>query len=298
MFAPLSAVESSERYNGPIIDMHLHAQDEIWADSQLCFPQPCISGGKTTASNTEEVRKMTIEAMNKHNIVLGFLSGEPADVADWVAAAPNRFIASPMVFDPTDTSIEQLRKGYELGHFAGMGEIATQYLGFGPSDDEVLPFFALANEFDVPAHVHTLGIGAQMPTFRVSKGDPRLLEGVLVRFPNLRVFSENCGFPFADEMTAMMYQYPQLYCDISTILHLAPRTAALRHLKQLVDGGLDGRIMFGSDQMIWPEVIPVVIEALQSADFLSTDQKADIFYNNAARFLRLSDDEVAAHHSR
>jgi len=48
--------------------------------------------------------------------------------------------------------------------------------------------------------------------------------------------------------------------------------------------------------MIWPEVIPVVIEAIQSADFLSQEQKADIFYNNAARFLGLSDEQIAAHH--
>ncbi|MDZ7643014.1 MAG: amidohydrolase family protein [Woeseiaceae bacterium] len=198
---------------------------------------------------------------------------------------------------PADTSIEQLREGYELGISAGMGEIATQYMGFGPSDDEGVTVLCSRQRVRCAAHVYTSGNGAQMPTFRVSKGDPRLLEGVLVRFPNLRVFNENCGFPFADEMTAMMYQYPQLYCDISTILHLVPRNAALRHLKQLVDAGLDDRIMFGSDQMIWPEVIPIVIEALQSADFLSAEQKADIFYNNAARFLRLSDEEIAAHHS-
>jgi hypothetical protein len=47
--------------------------------------------------------------------------------------------------------------------------------------------------------------------------------------------------------------------------------------------------MFGSDQMLWPEMIGKAIEAIEAADFLTAEQKRDIFYNNAARFLRLSD---------
>jgi predicted TIM-barrel fold metal-dependent hydrolase len=40
------------------------------------------------------------------------------------------------------------------------------------------------------------------------------------------------------------------------------------------------------------------VEAIESASFLTAEQKADIFYNNAARFLRLSDEEIAKHHGR
>jgi hypothetical protein len=45
--------------------------------------------------------------------------------------------------------------------------------------------------------------------------------------------------------------------------------------------------MFGSDQMRWPEKIGEGIEAIELAPFLTEDQKQDIFYRNAARFLRL-----------
>ena len=61
----------------------------------------------------------------------------------------------------------------------------------------------------------------------------------------------------------------------------------LGYLRGLVDAGLTKRVMFGSDQMAWPETIGVAIKAIESADFLTPDQKRDIFYNNAARFLRL-----------
>jgi predicted TIM-barrel fold metal-dependent hydrolase len=54
--------------------------------------------------------------------------------------------------------------------------------------------------------------------------------------------------------------------------------------------------MFGSDQMVWPGIIEPAIDAIERAPFLSPRQKRDIFYNNAARFLRLSPQEVARHH--
>ena len=41
--------------------------------------------------------------------------------------------------------------------------------------------------------------------------------------------------------------------------------------------------------MIWPDTIHLAIETIGSADFLTAEQKRDIFYNNAARFLRLRD---------
>jgi len=44
------------------------------------------------------------------------------------------------------------------------------------------------------------------------------------------------------------------------------------------------RLMFGSDQMAWPETIGKAVEAIESADSLSREQKCDIFFNNAVRF--------------
>jgi predicted TIM-barrel fold metal-dependent hydrolase len=40
------------------------------------------------------------------------------------------------------------------------------------------------------------------------------------------------------------------------------------------------------------------IAVIEEAAFLTEEQKRDILYNNAARFLRLNDDEIALHHRR
>ncbi len=56
--------------------------------------------------------------------------------------------------------------------------------------------------------------------------------------------------------------------------------------------------MFGSDQMTWPELLEIGIQTIEEADFLTPKQKRDILYNNAARFLRLTREEIAAHHRK
>ena len=74
-----------------------------------------------------------------------------------------------------------------------------------------------------------------------------------------------------------------------------PRAGFYRFLEGIVDAGFANRVMFGSDQMNWPGVIERSIAVLNEAPFLSAQQKRDILYNNAARFLRLSPDEIARH---
>jgi hypothetical protein len=47
--------------------------------------------------------------------------------------------------------------------------------------------------------------------------------------------------------------------------------------------------------MVWPGVIERSIAVINEAPFLTAAQKRDILYDNAARFLRLSSDEMARH---
>lgn len=106
------------------------------------------------------------------------------------------------------------------------------------------------------------------------------------------------GSPLVDEMIAMMFAYPNLYVDVSANNWGMRRAQFHDHLKRMVDAGFEKRIMFGSDQMIWPEAIPKAIEAIDRAPFLDASQKRDILYNNAARFLRLPAEEIARDHRR
>ena len=86
------------------------------------------------------------------------------------------------------------------------------------------------------------------------------------------------------------------YVDVASIVYSEPRAAFYRYLQGIVEAGYGDRVMFGSDQMIWPGVIEPAIQSIEEAPFLSAEQKRDILYNNAARFLRLSAEVIARHH--
>jgi predicted TIM-barrel fold metal-dependent hydrolase len=123
-----------------------------------------------------------------------------------------------------------------------------------------------------------------------------LLEEVLVRYPKIRIYAMHYGSPLVDEMIAMLFSHPQLYVDISCNNWAMPRKQFYEHLRRMVEAGFSQRIMFGSDQMAWPKSIESAVKSIEQAPFLTKDQKRDILYNNAARFLRLTPDEIAKDH--
>ena len=122
-----------------------------------------------------------------------------------------------------------------------------------------------------------------------------MIEDALARHPDLRVYIMHAGYPFLEETIALLLSHPQVYVDISAIDWLLPREEFHRYLRELTRYAPE-RLMFGSDQMIWPDAIGLAIESVESAEFLTEAQKRDIFYHNAARFLGLSEEEIAEHH--
>ena len=95
-----------------------------------------------------------------------------------------------------------------------------------------------------------------------------------------------------------MYAHPQVYVELGVIDWVLPRKEFHNFLKGLVDAGFGKRIMFGTDQMIWVETIDDAIESVNSAYFLTMEQKEDIFYNNAAKFLGFTEEEIKMHKSQ
>ena len=191
--------------------------------------------------------------------------------------------------------IESIRREIGEGRLDIIGEIASQYNGFSPNDPRLDKFYSLAEELDVPVLIHCGGLAGDNEYFNIKDGNPLLLEEVLKKYPNLRIYIENAAFPFGQEIVALMYRYPNVYADLSTISWLIPRKLFHNYLEHLIDADLGKRIMFGSDQMIWPETIGMAVEAIETASFLSEEQKRDIFYNNAAEFLRLTKEEIENH---
>ena len=299
----------------PILDMHLHAPDAPDPDRELpphlCLPvtvygvaDPRCPEPLVAPATDEEMVARTVEILERRN-VYGVISDDSLEtLRRFREAAPDRLIPGYILsLDGDDLPPETLRSHFAAGDFAVLGEVAVQYNGMAPDDPRLEPYWAVAEELDIPVALH-LGEGYPgapylgSPDYRVRLGSPLLLEEVLVRHPDLRLYVMHYGSPFVDEMIALMFTYPNVYVDIGSNVWHYPREYFYSHLKQLVDAGFGKRILFGSDQMLWPELIEISIEVIEEAPFLSQEQKRDIFYDNAARFLRLSEEEIARHYDR
>ncbi len=286
----------------PVIDMHQHARFKVWLDEsgepypRICFPQPCKSEPSLAKKDTDVLR-LTLATMEKYNVVLAVVSDEILDeVYQWKSSAPEKFLAGAGFFSIEAADSVKIERDIKAGKIQIIGEIGVQYDGMTPNDDALETYYTMAEKYDLPVLIHCEGIGGGDHRFDLSAGNPLMLQKVLNEHPKLRIYVENAGWPFLEEMTSLMYRYPNVYADLSTITWIIPEQTFYTYLKGLINNGLGERLMYGSDQMVWPEGIEIGIQRIQNADFLTELQKRDIFYNNAARFLKLTDFQILEHH--
>jgi hypothetical protein len=123
--------------------------------------------------------------------------------------------------------------------------------------------------------------------------DAEVMQQTIAAMRRRNVFGVLTGSP--GRVAAWREAAPDLFIP-GFIVYALPRVEFYRYLRTIVEAGFANRVMFGSDQMVWPGVIERSIVVVEEAPFLNDEQKRDILYNNAARFLRLSAEEIARHH--
>jgi predicted TIM-barrel fold metal-dependent hydrolase len=97
----------------------------------------------------------------------------------------------------------------------------------------------------------------------------------------------HAGYPMGENLLTLLQANSHVYVDIAGLIWSYPRKEVNRYIQRIVDGGFGDRIMYGTDQLVWPGLMAYSIGLIQNADYLTPEQKRDILYNNAARFLRI-----------
>ncbi|MCC5940204.1 MAG: amidohydrolase family protein [Balneolaceae bacterium] len=309
----------------PIIDMHLHAStadangppptgicpgkpnfplfdsNQRWLETFVDWAMnpPCenpVWGPETD----QELMEQTLEILNRRNI-FGVTSGPFLN--EYKQAGEDRIIPS-YFFGLRDNAPtpEQVREELSTGYYKVFGEVTIQYEGKSPDHPQFAPYLEILEELDIPLGIH-IGTGPPgsphfpgFQNYRARMHSPLEIEEVAIKHPTLRIYLMHAGWPMLDDLLAVLYVYPQVYVDVGIISYALPREEFHYYIRRVVNAGFGNRIMFGSDQMNWPGAIEAAIEAIELADFLTFDQKRDILYNNAARFLRLTEEEIALHH--
>nr|WP_299175642.1 amidohydrolase family protein [uncultured Allomuricauda sp.] len=272
------------------IDMHLHSytSDDYWGGQT--HPPTGISSPRTAQEHLEQ----TIAEMDKNKIEYAVVSGTLKSISDYVAADP-RFIPGYMD-DDNLIPLDEFEQGIKDGKIKVFGEITAVYGGTTLNDPKYAPYLALCETYDIPVAYHTGG-GPPMtpyrccPDFRISFGDPFMIEDVLVKHPKLRLYLMHGGEVFFEHAVRMMSMYQQLYIDVGVLLWVDPivKDYAVRLLKLAKQAQVLDRVMFGSDQMVWPGAISASIDFLDQLDFLTETEKQLILYNNAKRFLKIEE---------
>lgn len=278
----------------PVVDMHLHSyeRDPRFA---LRLPNPG-TGAPMTVKDGREQASATVAALRTAGVVRGIVGGQSSATDDrMIALDPDRLRAGYTIDAvPTAAQLQDIRARHAAGKLVMIGEVAYQYAGIRHDDPGLEPLWALAEELDVPIAVHAgagpPGIVYQgSPKHRARFGDPLALEEVLVRHPKMKLIIMHGGWPFLTSTIALLHAYPQVHVDLGAIDWAEPAPGFDDYLRGLVTYGSAKRVLFGSDQMVWPDAIATAIARFRDAPYLTRQQKRDVLFNNAVRLFGWSD---------
>lgn len=288
----------------PVIDMHLHSYD-----SAKHFIAEAPAPGNTQQLSPKsyiEYKRQILKELEKNNVVLAIISGPLSHQNIWQNNEVTRFYFSLLSGEPQHDVIGKkldtikLKKLISEGKLKAIGEMPQQYRGRTLSDTAYEDLFTLAKRFQIPVGIHT-GAGPKGTAleknskFKLQYGNPYLLEDLIIRHPKMKLYMMHGGLPnYGREGINMMRMYPNLYADIGamTWTNKYAQYTLEQFLKEAIIAGVADRILFGSDQMLWPQAISLAIDYIKQSSFLTEKQKKDILYFNAARFLGLTDEQI------
>jgi predicted TIM-barrel fold metal-dependent hydrolase len=299
----------------PIIDVHVHAMKVNpsfamdmcpWFLSNMPGgdpnqPPPSIMNTDCAtplraAKSDKEFQDSLMATMRRLNMTI-IASGDASIIRNWQkAAAADRVIPSITISSSKEMTVMAFTDSLSSGFYKVMGEVAPQYQGMSPSDTSLDGYFAAAEKLNIPVGIH-LGTGGNgmanisSPKYRASLGNPLLLEDLLARHPKLKVWVMHAGYPMIDEMLALMGANAYVYVDVAGMIWSYPLAEVNDYIKRMVQAGFGKRIMYGTDLMVWPKLLETSISVIENANYLSFDQKRDIFFNNAVRFFRLDENK-------
>jgi predicted TIM-barrel fold metal-dependent hydrolase len=129
--------------------------------------------------------------------------------------------------------------------------LTPPYGHYYSNDKRVYPFYELATGLDIPIyfhHSHMFGSSRQCP---LKYARIWLLDDLTIDFPDLRFNVEHMGYPWTEELLAIMARSPNVYTDIAMFIGWrgdGSRPLLLaRNLGMAREYGVLERVFYGSD---------------------------------------------------
>ena len=174
-------------------------------------------------------------------------------------------------------SVREVRRCQSLG-LVGIN-LQPAFFDLDLDDRRLYPIYAEAESLALVMSVHT-GVHYSR-SHKLGHELPRLLDNVAVDFPDLRLVACHAGWPWIDEMCAVVRRHPQVSVDFGGLApkYVSAAGTGWSTLFRLMDNVLSEQVIFASD---WPAFGPQAAVEQWKAAGLKQSTLDRLFSSNAA----------------
>lgn len=245
-----------------------------------------IFGAKPTPPAGESLDSYTAR-MDRAGIEIGVMRAENnAGTARVLREKPGRFIGMAYV-SPLDgmRAVRELERAVREDGLAGFA-VSSLYNGIPASDRRYYPLYAKCVELDIPVRIYTAMNYANDRPYDL--GHPRHLDPVAVDFPELRIVAGLGGWPWANELSALLRRHPNLYCDTAAHRpkYFGKQGSGWEQFVHFGNTLNQHKVMVGLSGNLLGEQFDVLIDEYEQLP-LKPKVLDRWFYDNAVEFFRL-----------
>jgi predicted TIM-barrel fold metal-dependent hydrolase len=209
------------------------------------------------------------------------------EVAEILSAYPDRFIGLARI-----SGLLGMRGVRELEHrvreqkFQALG-VSALVDGIPASDRRYYPLYAKAAELEIPVRIYSsMNYATDRP---YDLGHPRHLDQVAIDFPELTIIGGLGGWPWVNEMVALVRRHPRLHLDTSAhrAKYLGQRGSGWEMLMQFGNTLIQDKVLVGLSAGLVSQPHETLIQEYLALPLKDT-VKEKWLYGNAARVFGVS----------
>ena len=208
------------------------------------------------------------------------------EVAELLREHPDRFIGLARISGLTGMrGVRELEHRVREQGFQALG-VSALVDGIPASDRRFYPLYAKAAELDIPVRVYSsMNYATDRP---YDLGHPRHLDQVAIDFPELTLIGGLGGWPWVNEMVALVRRHPRLHLDTSAhrAKYLGQRGSGWEMLLQFGNTLIQDKVLVGLSAGLVGQPHETLIEEYLALP-LKDSVKDKWLYRNAARVFRL-----------
>ena len=182
--------------------------------------------------------------------------------------------------------VRELERRVREEGFCALG-VSALVDGIPASDRRYYPLYAKAVELDIPVRIYSsMNYATDRP---YDLGHPRHLDQVAIDFPELTIIGGLGGWPWVNEMVALVRRHPRLHLDTSAhrARYLGQRGSGWEMLMQFGNTLIQDKVLVGLSAGLVGQPHETLIQEYLDLP-LKDAVKEKWLYGNAARVFRLA----------